>query len=221
MALLRNRRDAGRQLADQLRTFVGAPNTLVLALPRGGVPVAYEIAHELHLPLDVYLVRKLGVPGHEELAMGAIASDGTYVVDELTIAAANVDRAAFTATLEREAQELRRRSIAYRDGRPEPVLEGATLIVVDDGLATGASMYAAIRAMRSRSPASIVVAVPVAPSDSIEWLRGIADIVICPHHFDRFGAVGLYYDDFSEVSDDDVKVLLAQAESERMQWSVA
>jgi putative phosphoribosyl transferase len=221
MALLRDRRAAGQMLAQHLLAYAAKSDAIVLALPRGGVPVGYEIAHALHLALDVYIVRKLGVPGHEELAMGAIASDGTYVVDDATVEMANVDRDAFEATLMREALELRRRTVAYRDERPEPELEGKTVIVVDDGLATGASMYAALQALRARSPERIVVAVPVAPASSVDWLRGIADRVVCPHAFEHFGAVGLYYDDFSEVSDDDVRTLLTKAESERLSWSAA
>jgi predicted phosphoribosyltransferase len=183
----------------------------VLALPRGGVPVGYEVGHALHLPLDVYVVRKIGVPGHEELAMGAIASDGTYVVDERTVALARVDHRAFEAALQREAAELRRRSAIYRNGRPERSIENGTLIVVDDGLATGASMYAAVRALRIRNPAEIIVAVPVAPIDTVDWLTTIGICVVCPHRFNQFGAVGHYYDDFSEVSDDDARALLERA----------
>ncbi len=221
MGLLRDRRAAGQQLAQHLVDYTGDPNAIVLALPRGGVPVGYEIAHALHLPLDVYVVRKLGVPGHEELAMGAIASDGTYIVDPHTMATANVDRDALARTLQREAAELRRRSTAYREDAPQPELGGKIVIVVDDGLATGASMYAAIQALRTRAPSSIVAAAPVAPIETVEWVSRVADRVTCPHQFQRFGAVGLHYDKFGEVSDDEVRELLQRAANERVTWSVA
>ncbi|MBV8637733.1 MAG: phosphoribosyltransferase [Candidatus Eremiobacteraeota bacterium] len=208
MALLRDRAEAGHQLAVCLHDYTDDAGAIVLALPRGGVPVGYEVAMALHLPLDVYVVRKLGVPGHEELAMGAIASDGTYVVDPATLEMARVNREALEETLQREAVELRRRSAAYREDRPEPEIAGKRVIVVDDGLATGASMFAATRAIRARDPAAVIVAVPVAPAETVEWLRGVADRVICPHEFQHFGAVGLHYDDFAEVSDDDVRSLL-------------
>ena len=211
MALLRDRAEAGQQLAGYLLDFAGRPDTIVLALPRGGVPVAYEIARALHVSLDVFVVRKLGVPGHEELAMGAIASGGAYIVDAFTVENARVDRAALQRTLQREAAELTRRTLAYREDRPEPDLFGKSIIVVDDGLATGASMYVAVRALRTRDPASIVVAVPVAPVETVEWLRGVTDRIVCPHQYERFGAVGLHYSNFNEVSDDEVCALLAQA----------
>ncbi len=213
--MLRDRAEAGQQLAVLLNQYAGRPDVIVLALPRGGVPVAYEVAHALHLPLDVYVVRKLGVPGHEELAMGAIASDGSYIIDPFTVETARVNREAVERALHREAAELRRRSIVYRDGRPEPDLAGKSIIVVDDGLATGASMYAAVQAMRARQPASIVIAVPVAPAETVDWLRGIADRIICPRQFERFGAVGLHYHNFAEVSDDEVREFLARVANER------
>lgn len=221
MALFRNRSDAGRELAAHLLAYSDMPNAIVLALPRGGVAVGYEVARALRLPLDVYIVRKLGVPGHEELAMGAIAADGSCVLDDMTLEFAHIDAAAVEETVKREQAELHRRSIAYRDDRPEPSIENRTVLLVDDGLATGASMYAALGALRSRNPAEIAVAVPVAPADSVDWLRGVADRVICPHQFDRFGAVGLYYDDFSQVTDDEVRETLARAEKDRKSWSIA
>jgi putative phosphoribosyl transferase len=208
MGLLRDRAEAGQQLAKHLNDYAGNKNALVLALPRGGVPVGYEVAHALHLPLDVYVVRKLGVPGREELAMGAIASDGSYIVDPFTLQMAKVDRETLERTLQREASELLRRTAAYRDDRPEPDFAGKVLIVVDDGLATGATMYAALAALRTRAPSTIVIAAPVAPVETVEWLRGVADRVVCPQQFVRFGAVGLHYDDFAEVSDDEVRMLL-------------
>jgi putative phosphoribosyl transferase len=219
MGLLPDRRDAGQQLAQHLVDYSGDHKAIVLALPRGGVPVGYEVAHALHLPLDVYVVRKLGVPGHEELAMGAIAADGTYIVDPFTMEMANVNRDALTRALEREAVEVRRRSSVYRDERAEPDLAEKRVVIVDDGLATGASMYAAIQALRKGHPSSIAVAVPVAPLETVDWLRGVADRVVCPYQFEHFGAVGLHYDDFAEVSDDEVRALLERAESERLTWS--
>jgi putative phosphoribosyl transferase len=221
MGLLRDRADAGQQLAQHLNDYAGDKRALVLALPRGGVPVGYEISRALHLPLDVYVVRKLGIPGHEELAMGAIASDGSYIIDQFTLEMAKVDREALERALEREAAELRRRSAVYRDDLPEPYFAGKTLIVVDDGLATGATMYAAIQALRTRHPSAIVVAVPVAPVETVNWLRGVADCVVAPQQFERFGAVGLHYDNFGEVSDDEVRALLARAAGERITWSIA
>jgi putative phosphoribosyl transferase len=219
MGLLRDRSDAGQKLAQHLVEYTGDQSAIVLALPRGGVPIGYEVAHALHLPLDVYVVRKLGVPGHEELAMGAIVSDGTYIIDPFTIEIAKVNRDALARALEREAAELRRRSRVYRDGRPEPDLEKKRVIVVDDGLATGASMYAAIKALRSRNPSSLVVAVPVSPVETAGWLRDVADRVVCLQEFEHFGAVGLHYDNFAEVSDDEVRALLERAASERVTWS--
>ena len=211
MALLHDRAEAGQQLAECLHDYAGDSDTIVLALPRGGVPIGYEVAHALHLQLDVYVVRKLGVPGHEELAMGAIASDGSYVVDPVTLEMAQVNSEVLEATLQREAAELRRRAETYRGDRPEPRLAGRRVILVDDGLATGASMFAAVRAIRARDPAAIIAAVPVAPAETSEWLRGVTDRLVCPHEFQHFGAVGLHYDDFAEVSDEEVCSLLARA----------
>lgn len=221
MALLRDRMEAGQQLAECLHDYAGDSDAIVLALPRGGVPIGYEIARALHLPLDVYVVRKLGVPGHEELAMGAIASDGTYIVDPVTLEMAHVDRKALERALQREAAEVRRRSTAYRGDRPEPELAGTRVILADDGLATGASMFAAIRALRAYQPSAVIAAVPVAPSETVEWLRGVADRLVCPNEFQHFGAVGLHYEDFAEVSDDEVRALLERAAEERSRWSIA
>ncbi|HET9030609.1 MAG TPA: phosphoribosyltransferase [Candidatus Aquilonibacter sp.] len=221
MPLLQDRRDAGRVLAGHLSEYAGAADAIVLALPRGGVPVGYEIAHALRLPLDVYIVRKLGVPGHEELAMGALASDGSFVLDDATLEWANVARSTLEAVVARESHELQRRISAYRDHRPEPVLEQKTIIVADDGLATGSSMYAALMALRNHHPRELVVAVPVAPADTAAWLRTVADRFVCPYVLDHFGAVGSHYGDFSETSDDEVRDLLARAYQERQSWSIA
>jgi putative phosphoribosyl transferase len=221
MALFRNRADAGRQLAKHLERYSLDPNAIVLGLPRGGVPVAYEIAVALKLPLDVYIVRKLGVPWHEELAMGAVAADGSCVVDQGIIESAGIGVAEFRQTLERELAELRRRESLYRDDRPHPDLERKNVIVVDDGLATGASMFSAISALRRRNPAQIVVAVPVAPADTVRRLEQSADRVVCPHQPPYFGAVGLYYQNFTQTTDGDVRRLLADAEHQRILWKVA
>ncbi|MGB8907561.1 MAG: phosphoribosyltransferase [Candidatus Cybelea sp.] len=225
MALFANRRDAGRRLGEYIKAF--APNylrncdALVLALPRGGVPVGYEVARALALPMDVYVVRKLGVPWHQELAMGAVASGGTYVIDEATVNMAGVTYDHLQATLARELAELERREIVYRGDRPEPDLLGKSVILVDDGLATGASMYSAIAALRRRKPANIAIAVPVAPANTCLELQYHADRVLCPYQLERFGAVGLYYVDFEQVGDDEVRRLLDQAERERRESKVA
>jgi len=221
VALFRDRADAGQRLTRHLMNFSGDPNAIVLALPRGGVPVAYEIAVALRLPLDVYIVRKLGMPGQPELALGAVAADGSYVVDESLMRLAGVTREEFETTLRHEISELKRRQVEYRDDRPEPVLSGKTIIVVDDGLATGASMYSAISALRQRNPARIVVAVPVAPVRTMHFLENYADSVISAFAPEDFGSVGLYYDDFTQVSDAEVRTCLERAERECKQWNVA
>lgn len=221
MALFYDRADAGRQLATYLIEYAQGRDPIVLALPRGGVPVGYEVAEALGAPLDVYIVRKLGVPGHEELAMGAVASDGSYVIDEATIDIAGVTRKEFQATLRHELAELRRREVAYRDDRPEPNLSSRTVILVDDGLATGASMYSAVAALRQRKPAQVAVAVPVAPADTCRSLEHVADRVFCPNQPIYFGAVGLYYANFAQVSDQEVRHLLNQAQRKREPWKVA
>ena len=219
--LFRDRRDAGRQLAERLAGYAGKHDVVVLALPRGGVPVAYEIARALKAPLDVYTVRKLGVPGHEELAMGAVASDGSYVVDEGIVDGAGVTSQQFQAELVHEYAELKRREAAYRDDRAELDLRDTCAIVVDDGLATGASMQSAVRALRQRKPAEIVVAVPVGAQESCRALSLVADRVVCPNQPEHFGAVGFYYADFSQVEDDDVRRLLHEAERNIESWKVA
>ncbi len=211
MQLFADRADAGRQLAELLAQYDGDPNVVVLALPRGGVPIGYEIARRLRAPLDVYVVRKLGVPGHEELAMGALAGDGTCVLDEELIATLGIDAEALQDVVRREIDELKRREVAYRDARPEPDLRGRVVIVVDDGLATGATMRAAATALRRRNPATIVTAVPVAAPRTVAAMRGVVDRVVCVRTPEPFHAVGLYYANFEQTNDDEVRRLLAYA----------
>src|SRR5580700_7454995 len=211
MQLFEDRVDAGRQLAELLVSYADDPDVIVLALPRGGVPIGYEIARRLRTPLDVYVVRKLGVPGHEELAMGAVASDGTCVVDEELIESLGIDRATLDDVVRREIGELRRRETAYRDDRPEPDLSDKVVIVVDDGLATGATMRAAATALRRRHPRAIVAAVPVAAPRTRAGLGNVVDRVVCVYTPEPFHAVGLYYQNFEQTSDAEVRRLLSQA----------
>jgi predicted phosphoribosyltransferase len=207
----RDRREAGRALAERLRSYAGRDDVVVLALPRGGVPVAVEVASRLGAPLDVFLVRKLGVPGHEELAFGAIASGGLLVVDRELIQQVGLSSAAIERVIAREAAELERRERAYRDDRPPPDLRDRTVILIDDGLATGSTMTAAAAAVAQQDPARVIVAVPVAAADTCEMLRREADEVICLMTPSPFHAVGIWYDDFRPVSDDEVRRLLAAA----------
>jgi predicted phosphoribosyltransferase len=209
--IFRDRYDAGRQLATRLTRYAGRPDVLVLALPRGGLPVAYEVARALGTPLDVFLVRKLGVPGREELAMGAIASGGVRVLNDEVVRALRIPEQIIDAVAAEEQAELERRERAYRDGRPAPDARGRTVILVDDGLATGSSMRAAVEALRLRGPVRVVVAVPVGAPETCAALGEIADEVVCAHEPEHFAAVGLWYADFSQTSDDEVRELLAQA----------
>jgi putative phosphoribosyl transferase len=213
--IFRDRTDAGQHLAARLGKYANRPDVLVLALPRGGVPVAYEVAKELGAPLDVFLVRKLGVPGHEELAMGAIASGGVLVLDEGVLRWLGISEEQIQRVLERELAELRRREAAYRDGRPLPDLKGKTVILVDDGLATGASMQAAARAVRRYDPARIVIAVPVASRATCDQFRDDVDEVVCAVTPEPFYAVGNWYADFSQTSDEEVRALLERAAEKR------
>ncbi len=210
MLLFADRADAGRQLAEALATeYEDDPNVVVLALPRGGVPVGYEVAQRLHAPLDVYVVRKLGVPGHEELAMGALAGDGTCVLDDDLIDSLHIDEAALDAVMQREIDEMRRRELAYRDLRPRIELAGKIVIAVDDGLATGASMRAAATALREHHPGAIVIAVPVAAARTCASLERLVDRVVCLFTPEPFHAVGLYYKNFAQTGDDEVRRLLS------------
>jgi putative phosphoribosyl transferase len=207
----RDRAHAGRLLAARLRRHAGRPDVVVLGLPRGGVPVAAEVAERLRVPLDVFLVRKLGVPGHEELAMGAIATGGVRVLNEAVLAAAGVSGEDVAAATAREREELRRRERAYRDDRPPPDLRGRTVVLVDDGLATGATMRAAAAAARRQQAACVIVAVPVAAPDTCRELRAEADEVVCLATPEPFYAVGLWYERFAPTTDDEVRRLLARA----------
>jgi predicted phosphoribosyltransferase len=181
-------------------------------LPRGGVPVAYEVARALQTPLDVFLVRKLGVPGQEELAMGAIASGGVLLLNEHVVRTLDISQDEIDAVVATEQQELQRRERLYRDDRPEPVVQGRTVILVDDGLATGSTMRAAVAALRRRGAAQIVVAVPVAPPDTCEEMQALVDDIVCAHTPEPFLSVGRWYADFSQTTDEEVHDLLERAE---------
>jgi predicted phosphoribosyltransferase len=196
-------------LADALAHYRGRPHLLVLALPRGGVPVAYEVARALTAPLDVFVVRKLGFPGHEEYAMGAIASGGVRVMNPMP--GMHVTPEEVAAAVAREQPELQRRERLYRGQSPAPDLHGRTVIVVDDGLATGATMHAALLAIRQQEPAHLVMAVPVGAADSCDALQGVADEVVCVAMPEPFRAVGLWYRQFPQASDDEVRTLLEDA----------
>jgi putative phosphoribosyl transferase len=206
-----NRAEAGRQLAEKLERYTGRDNVIVLGLPRGGVPVAYEVAKRLRAPLDVFIVRKLGVPGFEELAAGAIASGGVRVLNQDVVRAIPYAEEAIEAVTVRETAELQRREQIYREGRPAPELRDKIVILVDDGLATGATMRAAVKALRQQTAAKIVVAVPVGPPDTCQELAQQADEAICLSTPPFFQAVGQYYEDFSQTSDDDVRELLSRS----------
>jgi putative phosphoribosyl transferase len=206
-----DRRDAGRRLAALLTSYDRRDDVIVLALPRGGLPVGVEVADALHAPLDVFLVRKLGVPGHPELAMGAIAPGGVRVLSESLIQELRISRADIEEVARREAQELDRRELAYRGDRPFPSLRDQIVIVVDDGLATGSTMEAAVGALRQFAPARIVVAAPVGASETCHRLRAIADEVVCALTPEPFNAVGLWYERFEQVSDEEVVEILRRA----------
>jgi len=207
----RDRRDAGRLLAAKLGAYAGRPDVLVLALPRGGVPVAYEVARALSAPLDVFLVRKLGVPGHEELAMGAVATGMVRVLNDQIVRGLRIPNEVIDAVAAREQEELARRERLYRGNRPPPDVRGRTVILVDDGLATGATMLAAVKALRQQQPSRIVVAVPIAAPETCEQLGAEVDDIICAVTPEPFYAVGLWYEDFSQTTDDEVRDLLARS----------
>jgi putative phosphoribosyl transferase len=206
-----DRNDAGRLLATKLSSYQDHPDVLVLALPRGGVPVGFEVASLLHAQLDVFLVRKLGVPGHEELAFGAIASGGIRVLNHDIVQSLGLSNHLIESVAARELAELERRERAYRDDRPEPSPSGRTVILVDDGLATGATMLAAVRALRQQTPRELVVAVPVAAPATCKEFRPEVDDIVGAVTPDPFYAVGIWYKDFSQTTDEEVRRLLAQA----------
>jgi len=206
----RDRPESGRLLAAKLTAYANRPDVLVLALPRGGVPVAYEVARALQVPLDVFVVRKLGVPGHEELAMGALAPDGVRILNQEVVKALRIPGSIIDEVAAEELEELKRRERLYRGSRPPPDLRGRMVILVDDGLATGATMRAAIRALRQQQLARIVVAVPTASPDTCEALGTEADEVICAMTPRPFLSVGHWYDDFTQTTDEEVRRLLAQ-----------
>ena len=206
-----DRRDAGKKLAGKLVEYAERPDVLVLALPRGGVPVAYEVALALNTPLDVFIVRKLGLPGREELAVGAIASGGIQVLNEDVIALLNVPQDVINFVAKRELQELQRREQLYRGERPAPEVLERTVILIDDGLATGASMRAAVAGLRAQHPARIVVAVPTASREACEGLRGEVDQMVCVLTPEPFYGVGRWYEDFRQTTDEEVRVLLEEA----------
>lgn len=206
-----NRAEAGRRLAEKLQRYAGRDDVIVLGLPRGGVPVAYEVAERLGAPLDVFIVRKLGVPGFEELALGAIASGGVRVLNEDVVRVLPNANELVESVTARELAELQRREQTYRDGRPAPELRGRIAILVDDGLATGATMRAAVKALRQLGAAKIIVAVPVGAADTCRELEREVGEAVCLMAPEWFQAVGQFYEDFSQTSDDQVRELLTRA----------
>jgi putative phosphoribosyl transferase len=207
----RDRREAGDRLAERLRAYANRTDAIVLALPRGGVPVAYEVAEQLRVPLDVFVVRKLGVPGQEELAMGALASGGVRVLDDELIRMAGVSVTDIERATAMATEELSRQEGRYRGARRFPDIRDKTVILVDDGLATGSTMRAAVQALRAQRPTAIVVAVPVGAPETCEALRAVADDVVCVETPEPFRAVGLWYEDFAQTTDDEVHALLDRA----------
>ncbi|EDY18700.1 phosphoribosyltransferase [Chthoniobacter flavus Ellin428] len=212
--IFHDRREAGRILASHLRNYTGREDVIVLGLARGGVPVAFEVARQIGVPLDVFVVRKLGVPGHEELAMGAIASGGVRVLNPSVMRCLNEPERALAASTLEQTRELTRREADYREGRSPLALRGQTAILVDDGLATGASMRAAIAALRQQGVARIVVAVPVAAPEICEEFEDEVDEFICASKPSYFHSVGEFYKDFSQTTDEEVRELLARAEAD-------
>lgn len=211
MRAFKDRYDAGRQLSERLTEYAGRSDVVVLALPRGGVPVAYEVATALDVPLDVFLVRKLGVPGQEELAMGAIGSGGIRVLNEPVVQMLGVSEKEIDRVATQEERELERREREYRNGRPAPEIRGRTVVLIDDGLATGSTMRAAVQAVRRQGASQVVVAVPVAAASTCDDFRGEVDDVVCAVTPEPFYAVGLWYEDFSQTTDEEVRRLLEQS----------
>jgi putative phosphoribosyl transferase len=211
----RNRSEAGRRLAAELQAYAHRSDVIVLALPRGGVPVGFEVASALQAPLDVFVVRKLGLPWHEEFAMGALASGGVRVLDDDVIRIAGVSETDIQRVITVEQAELERREQQYRGARPFPDLSGKTIILVDDGLATGATMRVAVAALRKKGPARVVVAVPVAAPEVCDAFREVADEIMCVETPELFQAVGQWYDDFSQTTDSEVHALLDRSRETR------
>jgi putative phosphoribosyl transferase len=208
--IFRNRVQAGRMLAEKLLAYAGRHDVFVLALPRGGVPVAFEVARRLKAPLDIFLVRKLGVPGHEELAMGAIATGDVRVLNQDVVKRLGIPEPVINAVAQKEEHELSRREQSYRGDRPALEVRGKTVILVDDGLATGSSMYAAVTALRRREPGRIVVAVPAAAPATCQAFEKVVDEIVCALTPDPFFSVGSWYDDFSQTTGEEVRNLLEQ-----------
>jgi putative phosphoribosyl transferase len=209
--LFKDRAEAGRALAARLVGAISDPNPLVLALPRGGVPVAFEVARALHAELDIFLVRKLGVPGHEELAIGALASGSVRILNQALIADLHLPQGAIEQVTIREQRELERREALYRAGRPAIPVRDRTIVLIDDGLATGASMKAASKALRAEGPRQLIVAVPVAASQTCDEFRGEVDDIVCVETPEPFMAVGIWYEDFQQTTDEEVQLLLEKA----------
>jgi predicted phosphoribosyltransferase len=203
-----DRREAGRQLAERLRAYAGRTDVVVLALPRGGVPVAYEVADALGATLDLFLVRKLGTPGHRELAMGAIASGGVRVLNDDVVRWYGIPPDAIDAVAEEEQRELERRELLYREGRAPARIDGQVVILVDDGLATGSTMRAAVGAVKAQGPSAVIVAVPVGASETCRGLAMLADAVVCARMPEPFSAVGQWYLNFEQTTDEEVRQLL-------------
>jgi predicted phosphoribosyltransferase len=213
--IFRDRTDAGKYLATKLLSYKDRQDVLVLALPRGGVPVAFEVAQALRVPLDIFLVRKLGVPGHEELAMGAISTGGVRVLNEDTVDYLNIPEHIIDSIAAEELKELKRRERAYRGNRPEPDVKGKTVILIDDGLATGSTIRAAAQALRQQQPARIIVAVPVSAPETCDEYRIGVDEIICAVTPEPFVGVGMWYLDFSQTTDEEVRDLLERARGEK------
>lgn len=210
-----DRPHAGKILATHLKKYANKEDVIVLALPRGGVPVAYEIAKSLSAPLNVFIVRKLGVPGHEELAMGALASGGVILLNEELINYLHISKSSIDEVIKSEEEELSRRESLYHVNEETPVLKDKTILLVDDGIATGSTMHAAIMALRQQKPAQIIIAVPVAAQDTYREMTKLVDQIVCPLIPINFYAVGLWYESFSQTSDDEVCELLEKASQEK------
>jgi predicted phosphoribosyltransferase len=216
--IFQNRAEAGQQLASRLGEYANREDVIVLGVARGGVPIAFEVARALNLPLDIFVLRKLGVPGHEEVAFGAIGSGGVRVLDRQIVESAGLSQLVIEFVTRAERAELARREQIYRGGRPPLDVRGKTVILVDDGIATGSSLRAGVHAVRQMQPAAIVIAVPVAPRSTVNRLRREVDDLVCVETAERFYGVGQFYRDFSQVSDDEVNALLASAYRREQQY---